>query len=151
MRGRARPRLLAVVLTFACTGCVLNVHRDLAPPPGFKYEPQPAVVPFESFDREPVELSEPFYETRTHEIVHISFPSSGHNGHAENLVEGQYFRSKQPGRKSLVVVMPIWGTSDYPPAKISEGYARKAGNDTHVIWIYGNTPVFPWDELASVP
>jgi dienelactone hydrolase len=109
------------------------------------------VVPFESFGQQPVELSEPFDETRTHEIVHISFPSSGRNGHAENLVEGQYFRSKEPGRKSLVVVMPIWGTSDYPPAKISEGYARRAGNDTHVIWIYGTAPLFPWTELSSAP
>jgi len=150
--GRALGRhLFIIALTLACTGCVLHVNRELAPPPGFKYQQQPAAVPFESFDREPVVLSEPFDETRTHEIVHISFPSSGHNGNPENLVKGQYFRSKEPGRKSLVVVMPIWGTSDYPPAKISEGYARRAGKDTHVIWIYGDTPVFPWDELSSVP
>jgi hypothetical protein len=151
-RGRAWPQLLlAVALSFACTGCVLHVHRDLAPPPGFRYEPQPAAVPFESFEHTDIRLSEPFDETRTHEIVHLSFPSSGRNGHPENLVEGQYFRSKEPGRKSLVVVMPIWGTSDYPPAKVSAGYARRAGKDTQVIWIYGTTPVFPWDELSSVP
>ena len=151
MGSRAWPKLLAAGLALASSGCVLHLHHDLAPPPGFHYDPQPAVVPFESFDRKPVELSEPFDETRTHEIVHISFPSSGHNGSPQNLVEGQYFRSKEPGRKSLVVVMPIWGTSNYPPAKISEGYARRAGADTQVIWIYGATPVFPWDELSSVP
>ena len=119
--------------------------------PGFRYEPQPAAVPFESFEDTGIRLSEPFDETRTHELVHISFPSSGRNGHPENLVEGQYFRSKEPGRKSLVVVMPIWGTSDYPPAKVSAGYARRAGNDTQVIWIYGTAPLFPWTELSSVP
>jgi hypothetical protein len=151
MPGRMLPRLLAIALAIACSGCVLHVNRELAPPADFKYEPHSAVAPFESFDRKPVVLSEPFDETRTHEIVHISFPSSGRNGNPENLVEGQYFRAKEPGRKSLVVVMPIWGTSDYPPAKISEGYARRAGNDTQVIWIYGDTPVFPWDELASAP
>ena len=110
-----------------------------------------AAAPFDSFERTPVELSEPFDETRTHEIVHLKFGSSGHNGHPENIVEGQYFRSKEPGKKSLVVVMPIWGTSSYPPEKISTGYARKAGNETHVIWIYGTAPIFPWDELSSVP
>jgi len=83
--------------------------------------------------------------------VHLKFLSSGHNGHPENLVEGQYFRAKEPGPKSLVVVMPIWGTSSYPPEKISTGYARRAGNDANVIWIYGNAPIFPWDELSSVP
>jgi len=130
---------------------VLHIQRDLAPPPGFQYAPvAEAAAPFDTFERTPVELSEPFDETRTHEIVRLSFRSSGHTGHPQNLVEGQYFRSKQPGRKSLVVVMPIWGTSSYPPEKISTGYARRTG-DANVIWIYGNSPLFPWDELSSVP
>ncbi len=131
---------------------MLHVQRALEPPPGFEYvPPQSAVSPFDSFERNPVVLSEPFDETRTHEIVHLSFESSGRNGHPRNLVEGRYFRSKGVGRKSLVVVLPIWGTSTYPPAKISEGYARHAGHDTHVIWIYGDAPIFPWDELSTVP
>jgi dienelactone hydrolase len=138
-------------LALACTGCAFHIHRDPEPRPGFRYEPQPAVVPFESFEQTDITLSEPFDETRTHEIAHLSFPSSGRNGHPQNLVEGQYFRSKEPGRKSLVVVMPIWGTSDYPPAKVSAGYAKRAGGDTQVIWIYGTAPLFPWDELSSVP
>ena len=125
----------------ACTGACCTSQRDLEPSPGFHYEtPSAPAQPFESFERTPVELSTPFDETRTHEIMHLTFGSSGHNGHPDNVVEGQYFRSKQPGRKSLVVVMPIWGTSSYPPAKISTGYARRAGNDTNVIWIYGNAP-----------
>jgi hypothetical protein len=150
--GPALLKLLAAVLAFACTGCVLHVQRELQPSPNFHYEPaQAAAQPFDSFERTPVLLSEPFDETRTHEIVRIEFGSSGRNGHPRNVVEGQYFRSKAPGKKSLVVVMPIWGTSSYPPAKISTGYARRAGNDANVIWIYGNAPVFPWDELSSVP
>jgi hypothetical protein len=145
-------RACAVLLALGSSGCVLHVQRAFEPPPGFEYEPPAsAVAPFDSFERTPVALSEPFDETRTHEIVHVSFGSSGRNGHPENLVEGRYFRSKQPGRKSLVVVLPIWGTSTYPPAKISEGYARRAGFDTHVIWIYGDAPIFPWTELASAP
>jgi pimeloyl-ACP methyl ester carboxylesterase len=47
--------------------------------------------------------------------------------------------------------MPIWGTSDYPPEKISSGYAAHDREDTHVIWIYGSAPMFPWRELSSVP
>jgi hypothetical protein len=148
----ARRTSALVALTLVSTGCVLHVERELEPAPGFRYEaPQAAAQPFESFERTPVELSEPIDETRTHEIVRLQFRSSGRNGHPDNLVVGQYFRSKEPGPKSLVVVMPIWGTSSYPPAKISTGYARRAGNDTHVIWIYGDSPVFPWTELSSVP
>jgi hypothetical protein len=140
-----------MALTLGCTGCALHVDRDPEPPPGFRYEPARPAAPFDVVERTDVELSEPFDETRAHEIVRISFRSNGSNGHPDNLVEGQYFRSKEPGEKSLVVVMPIWGTSSYPPEKISTGYARRAGHDTHVIWIYGSAPIFPWNELSTVP
>jgi hypothetical protein len=99
----------------------------------------------------PVQISAPIESTRQHEVVRLSFPSAGANGHPRSLVEGRYFRSLEPGAKKLVVVMPIWGTSSYPPSKISRGYARRAGKDTHVIWIDGTAPLFPWDELSSVP
>jgi hypothetical protein len=151
VRQRTWPKLLAATLVLVCTGCALHVDRDPSPAPDFRYEAPTPAVPFESFERTPVELSEPFDESRTHETVRLSFRSSGRNGHPQNLVEGQYFRSKEPGPKSLVVVMPIWGTSDYPPEKISTGYARRAGHDANVIWIYGNAPLFPWSELSSVP
>lgn len=152
MHVRPLANLSAVALSLVSTGCALHIHRDPEPPPGFHYETaQPALTPFESFEPNPVTLSEPFERTLSHELVHLSFQSSGHNGHPENLVEGQYFRSVEPGRKRLVVVMPIWGTSDYPPRKISEGYARRSGRDAHVIWIYGNAPIFPWGELSSAP
>ncbi len=152
MAGSGIFKVLAAVAALASTGCVLHVERNPEPSPGFRYEaPAGAEQPFDSFERTPVALSAPFDETRSHEIMRLTFGSSGRNGHPANIVEGQYFRAKEPGRKSLVVVMPIWGTSSYPPAKISTGYARRAGNDTHVIWIYGNAPVFPWTELSSVP
>jgi hypothetical protein len=131
-------------------GCALHIERQLAPPPGFRYEArQAAVAPFQAFERHEVELSEPFDRMANHDIVHLQFRSSGHNGHPDNLVEGRYFRSRDRGPKPLVVVMPIWGTSSYPPAKISAGYARRS--DAQIIWIYGNAPIFPWDELSAAP
>jgi pimeloyl-ACP methyl ester carboxylesterase len=107
--------------------------------------------PFEVRERNPVMLGEPTGQTRHHDIVPLSFVSSGHNGHPENLVTGQYFRSRAPGRKKLVIVMPIWGTSTYPPRKISTGYARRSGDDVNVIWVHGDSPVFPWAELSQTP
>jgi hypothetical protein len=128
----------------------LHIERDLEAPTEFRYEPlASAPPPFETFERTTVDLSEPFDRTRNHELVSLRFRSSGRNGDPENLVEGQYFRSRDEGAKPLVVVMPIWGTSSYPPAKISQGYARRS--DAHVIWIYGNAPIFPWTELSSAP
>ncbi len=86
-------------------------------------------------------------QTHAHDIFRIEYPSSGHNGHPQNIVEGLYLRSRDPGPKKLVVVMPIWGTSTYPPDKVSHGYARHAGKDANVIWIYDAAPLFPWPTL----
>ena len=141
---------VTLVLALAGGGCVLHVHREMAPPTGFTYSPSFREDPVFSYSPAgPVTLADPVDTTRAHDIVPLSFPSSGHNGHPMNAVEGLYFRSREPGPKSLVIVMPIWGTSTYPPNKISRGYAKHAGRDTHVIWIYGTAPLFPWDDLAS--
>jgi hypothetical protein len=147
--SRIVGKIFAALLALGCTGCVLHIHRELAPPSGFSYTDAAADPVFSYEAAGLVELSEPHDSTRSHDILQISFPSGGRNGHPANLVEGQYFRSKDPGPKKLVVVMPIWGTSTYPPAKISSGYARRAGRDTQVIWIYGTAPLFPWGDLST--
>lgn len=135
---------------------MLHVHRDADTPPGFAYTPPTVGDPAFADDASPgdpvsLRLAEPQETTRTHEIMHFEYGSSGHNGHPQNIVEGLYLRSRDPGPKKLVVVMPIWGTSTYPPRKISYGYARHAGKDTNVIWIYGTAPLFPWVELRHTP
>jgi hypothetical protein len=138
--------------TFFAAGCVAHLHHDLAPPIGYERIPPLSANPH--FDYESagaVALSEPFDQTRSHDVVRFTFASSGRNGHPQNIVEGQYFRSRMPGPKKLVVVMPIWGTSTYPPSKISYGYARRSRGEAHVIWIYGTAPLFPWRDLSSVP
>ena len=146
-------QLVAVALPLASTGCVLHVHRDLDPPPGFTYTPTQGDPAFadDSAPGDPpsIRFSERMDSTRTHEIMRFEYESSGRNGHPQNIVEGLYMRGRAPGPKKLVVVMPIWGTSTYPPDKISHGYARHAGKDTDVIWVYGSAPLFPWVELRT--
>ena len=152
MRLSAVCKLWATALPFVLSGCVLHFHRNLQPPPAFEYTPpEKANTNFSCCASEsPVQL-EPLRTTRLHQVFHLSFRSTGTNGHPQNLVEGEYYRSLDPGPKRLVVVMPIWGTSTYPPSKISHGYARRAGKNTQVIWIYGTAPLFPWDDLSAAP
>jgi predicted esterase len=140
-------------LVVASTGCVLHVNRELAPPVGFKYTPTNEGNPEFSKPASATDLPDvrltPMDQTHAHDILRLEFDSIGHNGHPQNIVEGQYLRSRDPGPKQLVVVLPIWGASNYPPEKISHGYARHAGKDTHVIWIYGTAPLFPWPTLRE--
>ena len=152
--GKMRNLSGAFAFALLLGGCALHVNRDPAPPQGYVYEPPTtAFEPFtHAFSSPPeIELSAPIETTRTHEIFEFSYPSVANDGGEPNVVSGRFFRSRRPGAKKLVVVMPIWGTSDYPPEKISYGYARREGTDTHVIWIYGDTPLFPWSALSTAP
>jgi dienelactone hydrolase len=154
MLQRKMRNLSGALALSALCGCVLHVNRDPAPPGDFAYEPPTAALePFTDGGAEApeVELSAPIDTTRAHDIREFSYPSVADDGGAANVVTGRYFRSRRPGAHKLVVVMPIWGTSDYPPEKISYGYARREGADAHVIWIYGDTPLFPWTELSTAP
>lgn len=130
----------------------MHLQHDRPPPPDFIYRPDQPARP--SFDYEPgvaVRLSPPIDRTRHHDIVRFALSQSGSNAEPGNSVDGQYFRSRKRGPHPLVVVMPIWGTSSYPPSKVSSGYARHSRGDAHVVWIYGTVPLFPWDELAAAP
>lgn len=141
---------MAAVLTgLALSGCAAHFSRDRSPPPDYEYVPPTAEPLFTYVAPGPVRVSEPIEVTRHHEVRRLSFESSGHNGHPENLVSGLYFKSRSPGAKKLVIVLPVWGASNYPPGKISRGYAKRSRGDANVIWLLGETPVFPWDELAS--
>ena len=152
MVGRALLKLFAALPSIVLSGCIAHFHHDAPPPIGYEYAPPQIADPNFRYEAAgPVEVTGPIDGTRHHDVLRFSFPSSGRNGHPENIVEGQYFRSRAPEAKKLVVVMPIWGTSTYPPEKISEGYARHSRGDAHVIWIYGTAPLFPWTELSSVP
>ena len=96
-----------------------------------------------------VEITEPVDTTRFHEVVNLSFPSSGPDGGSDGRVDAIWYRSLSPGPKKLVIVLPIWGTSTYPPSRITRGYARRSNGDAHIIWVLGNSPLFPWSGLSS--
>src|SRR5690606_6836377 len=114
------------------------------------YSPPVAANPLFSPSGPPeIDISPPVDETRFHEIVDLELKSSGSHGGPDGIVEATYFRSKSPGAKKLVIVLPIWGTSDYPPSRISRGYARKSRGDADIIWVLGNYPLFPWSGLSS--
>lgn len=152
MIGRFITRLLTAA-TLLCVGaCVAHFRRDQQTTEGYEYEPPGAPIPQLNYVANgPVELAARTEELRFHDVVPLSYASSGTNGHALNRVDGVYLRSRLPGPKKLVIVLPIWGTSTYPPRKIAYGYARYSKGDAHVLWIFGEPPLFPWKTLWSTP
>jgi len=139
-----------VLAALTLGGCAAHFSREGSPPSDYVYSPPESAHPlFEYTARGPVTVSEPIEQTRHHDVVRLEYESSGRNGHPDNRVAALYFRSRSPGPKKLVIVLPVWGASNYPPGKISRGYARRSRGDAHVIWLLGDTPIFPWSELSS--
>ena len=146
MKGMKVAGALAACCLFAC---VAHYSRDQQPNGGYRYAPPVPDPAWQYTARGPVALSPIADSTRFHEVIPLSYASSGVNGHAHNRVEGQYLRSRQPGLKKVLIVLPIWGSSRYPSQTIAYGYAAHTRGDAHAIWLYGEPPVFPWRDLWS--
>lgn len=145
-----RNSLIGLLCSVWLGGCVLHVGRPQATPPTYRRITNIKADPHFSYSTKyPVHVSGPAGETRYDEVMHLWFQSTRQNGQNGNRVDALYFRSKKPGPKKLVIVLPIWGTSTYPPSKIAHGYAKHSRGNADTIWILGNNPLFPWKELAD--
>lgn len=90
-------------------------------------------------------------ETDTYRVRQLSFPSMGENGQDGNLVTARYYQSKLPGRKKLVMVLPIWASYTYPSRVISEGVLERSRGDTNVMMILGEKDLIDWPALREAP
>lgn len=124
------PKSVPAVLP-AAASCAPELKRDGQLPPVTLYE-------------------EVLYETKGHRSFFLTFPSVGKNGQKGHLVTGRYFQSKIPGEKKLVVILPIYGSSTYPPEIMSEHFTRWSNDsDTNVLLIQGDRDLFEWELLAN--
>ena len=88
-------------------------------------------------------------ETDLYRVYRLRFPSIGENGQEANRVEIIYYRSKLPGKKKLVMILPIWGSYTYPPRKFAAGIRNRSHGKTNTIYIMGKNYLFAWDEMAA--
>ena len=149
MLERYRLRVFAAWALLSLNACVAHYTRDQQTTGGYRYTPPVADSVWEYTIPGPVELEPAQRELRHHDVIPLSFASGRDNGHARNRVEGLYLRSRLPGAKKLVIVLPIWGASRYPPRNVAYGYAAHSRGDAHVIWLFGEPPLFPWRTLWS--
>ncbi len=89
-------------------------------------------------------------ETKNYVAQSVSFPSIGDNGQDGNRVTALYYRSKRPGKRRLVVVLPIWGTNTYPSRKITESLMKYSDGDMNILRILGKNYLFDWDGMRAI-
>ncbi len=90
-------------------------------------------------------------ETEKYRSFFLSFPSTGENGQEGNLATAHYFKSKTSGKKKLVIILPIYGSSTYPQEIMSMHFTEWDNeSDTNVLLLHGKEDLFDWDLLAQV-
>lgn len=89
-------------------------------------------------------------ETASYKIFYLSFSSVGANGQDDNLVTVKYFSSKSHGRKKLVIILPIYGSSEFPSLMTALHLTELNGRgDTNVMVIEGKNDLVDWNGLGG--
>lgn len=157
MRGKARTILIcfpATLLIVSLGACNNSIHTryEAGNNPDYVYQKPSGDNPhFSYIQKAPLDvtigeadMTHEFYNVR-----YLAFASAGSNGQVDNRVESYYFKSQTPGKKPLVIVLPIWGVDEYPSEKISLGYAGRSQGEAHIIWLQGDKPLFDSQHLRA--
>lgn len=106
---------------------------------------------FYSYPKLPVE---PRLELRKerglYRVWDMELTSLGDNGQPGNHVRARYFESRLPGRKRLILVLPIYGKSHYPSRKVARYLTKdRDAETTNVLMLLGGENLYNWRALAG--
>ena len=148
------PRSLLKSVVFAAigfglNGCIDHVHQPYAAqeyvsPPA---APGPFVGP-----RAPVEmtLAEPPRKQRTrhYDVQQFSFAATGNSGQVGNAVSGRLFSGDAAGPRPVVIVLPVWGISEYPSRKLARDLMKRTRGRIDIMLVESNGYLIDWDSMA---
>lgn len=77
----------------------------------------------------------------------FSMPGSFENGQPGNLITGTYYDSGLPGKKPLVIVLPVWGVSEYPSAMMSRAILKRSDGGMNVLRVDGRNRIMAWEDI----
>lgn len=147
-RSCAFPRLVALaVVTLVATACMrfapnypathLAAHRpDLPIPTGYEYR---KALYSATLERQSIS-ADGQYETYS-----LTLPSVGDNGQRQLLVTAQYLKAKTPGKKKLVIVVPIYGSISFASKMMARQLIERQKQDTNVLLIQDANEIFDGD------
>lgn len=151
---RSTSLWISIAAAMLLTACVFKTHSPYTPETGVSDARSRSFTPDPLFDysRQTVAADSRVLEdeeTETHRVTRLTFPSVGENGQDDNLVTAEYYQSKIPGQKKLVIVLPIWGSYTYPSDVITAGLLEHGKGQTNVLNVLGRLHIFDWRGLAK--
>lgn len=110
-------------------------------PAEYRYEKRPAI---------PVLTRTPARDSERYKAYALVLPSLGENGQPGNLVTGEYLASTSKGKKKLVIIVPIYGSSSIPSENLALHLtAWNSRADTNVLVLRGEGDLFDWERMAN--
>lgn len=146
MRTKFPPAAAAAILVLA--GCTSHVRY----PFDARAVPVAGAPPMAAFDyqRTPGAArlgdaleSRPGYLTRR-----FTMTASFANGQPRNRLTGMYHASAAAGAKPLVIVLPVWGVSEYPSIKMTDALLDRSSGAMNVLRIDGERRLMPWRRIG---
>lgn len=94
-----------------------------------------------------VELHDARRQEHGYATWRFSMPGSFENGQPGNRLTGTYYDSGLPGRKPLVIVLPVWGVSEYPSTMMTRAILRRSGGRMNVLRVDGRNRLMAWKNI----
>jgi hypothetical protein len=79
----------------------------------------------------------------------LSYPSSGANGQPEQHVWVRMYQGKVAAPAPLVIVLPIWGTFEYPSEKLSWKLRQHFKGEVHIAQVLGENRLVQWQGFTE--
>jgi dienelactone hydrolase len=113
-----------------------TLRPDLPVPTGYEYRKtaSPATLERQSIS------ADGQYETYA-----LTLPSMGDNGQGQRLDTAEYLKAKTPGKKKLVIVVPIYGSISFASKMMARQLIETQKQDTNVLLIQDANEIFDGD------
>lgn len=143
-------RIGSTIAVMLCAACVSHVRQPYAVDsdsavPVHAAPPGPYMQ-----DRQPVEMRlNPAGTRKNYRVETFSFAASGDNGQAGNRVSGRLYRGSKSAVRPVIIVLPVWGISEYPSKKFTGDLLRHSKGAIDIMLVAGENYLIDWEALRD--
>lgn len=79
----------------------------------------------------------------------FTMPGSFENGQPGNRLTGTYYASRSAESGPVVIVLPVWGVSEYPSVKMTRTLLNRSRGRMNVLLVDGSYRLMPWKQIEQ--
>ena len=141
--------LIPAIAAVALVACTSRDHYRYAPGHAAPRDPSvSAETDFFRYAKQPI-ANHAEIEDETDTYVVKALALSWPEGAKRRTLRARFSQSKRPGRKPLVVILPIWGLHVFPSDSLTEHIREESKGEINVLQVLGDTTLFNWTMLGS--